>query len=137
MSKGLVFADIAGLTLLRDRLEQSGQKAIQVKKMITMIDQVISTVTRQMVQPDRAILEEQVSISLSRAYSAISNPSRRSQRSSSPTTSEIIDNFNPVSDQSEEEEMILPVPGWTDESDEEEAPPPPPPKKVKVRKAFS
>ena len=135
MSKGLVFADIAGLTLLRDRLEQSGQKAIQVKKMITMIDQVISTVTRQMVQPDRAILEEQVSISLSRAYSAISNPSRRSQRSSSPTISEIIDNFNPVSDQSEEEEeMILPVPGWTDESEEEEAPPPPPPKKVTAKR---
>ena len=132
MSKGLVFADIAGLTLLRDRLEQSGQKAIQVKKMITMIDQVISTVTRQMVQPDRAILEEQVSISLSRAYSAISNPSRRSQRSSSPTTSEIIDNFAPVSDQSEEEEFIIAVPGWSDDEEEEEAPPPPPKKKGKA-----
>ena len=124
MSKGLVFADIAGLTMLRDQLEASRQKAIQVKKVIGMIDKVISAVTRQMVQPDKDMLAAQVSISLSNAYSAISRSPRSSNVEPLSATSELLDGIEFSEDMVEEEEEV-------------ESPPPPPPPKKKARKTAS
>ena len=70
--KTLLFSDLAGLTVLRNLIEGSEQQNYGKKKLLTMIDNVISRVTRQMVQPDVTILQA-MQEGLSSMYSAISS----------------------------------------------------------------
>ena len=105
--KTLLFSDLAGLTVLRNLIEVSEQQNYGKKKLLTMIDAVISRVTRQMVQPDVTILQA-MQEGLSSMYSAIS------RETSQPST------------------MI-----WEEEEEELPEEPTPPPKKVAKKASES
>ena len=108
--KTLLFSDLAGLTVLRNLIEVSEQQNYGKKKLLTMIDTVISRVTRQMVQPDVTILQA-MQEGLSSMYSAIS------RESSEPSTMDTI--------------------GWDEEEEDLPEEPTPPPKKVAKKASES
>ena len=114
MSRGLVFSDIAGLTLLRNEIVSSGQKSFSAPKLLQLIDKIISGVTRRMIEPDADELAELVSVNLSSAYSAIAR-SHSSVPSQISTDEDVIEFSDP------EEE---------DEASSSSETPPPPKKKV-------
>ena len=107
--KTLLFSDLAGLTVLRNRIHESSQQNYGKQKLLTMIDTVISRITRQMVQPDVHILQA-MQEGLSSIYSAIS------KESSQPSTMRF---------------------DWEEEEEELPEEPTPPPKKVPKKASES